>query len=136
MSKIFSVAIIGCGSRGQNVYGKYMFAEKDKFKIVSLCDIKERMLEIAKERFGVKDENCFTDSEEFFKQKRADVLVLATQDRDHVSMCIKALKLGYDVLLEKPISPIESELYQLLEAQRKYGGKVIVCHVLRYAPHF
>ena len=136
MSKIFSVAIIGCGSRGQNVYGKYMFAEKDKFKIVSLCDIKERMLEIAKERFGVKDENCFTDSEEFFKQKRADVLVLATQDRDHVSMCIKALKLGYDVLLEKPISPIESELYELLEAQRKYGEKVIVCHVLRYAPAF
>ena len=136
MSKIFSVAIIGCGSRGQNAYGKHMLAHKDMFKIVSLCDINERMLEIAKERFEVKQENCFLDSEEFFKEKRADVLVLATQDRDHVSMCIKALKLGYDVLLEKPISPIESELYELLEVQKQYGGKVIVCHVLRYAPAF
>ena len=98
MSKIFSVAIIGCGSRGQNVYGKYMFEKKEQFKIIALCDVKESMLEIAKNRFGVSDENCFTDSEEFFKQKRADVLVLATQDRDHVSMCVKALKLGYDVL--------------------------------------
>ena len=136
MSKIYSVAIIGCGSRGQNAYGKYMFECKDMFEIVSLCDINETMLGIARDKFGVKSENCFTDSEEFFKAKRADVLVLATQDRDHVSQCVKALQLGYDVLLEKPISPIESELYELLEAQKKYGGKVIVCHVLRYAPAF
>ena len=136
MGKIYSVAIIGCGSRGQNVYGKYMFASKDKFEIVSLCDTNEKMLALAQERFGVEKANCFTDSEEFFAQKRADVLVLATQDRDHVWMCVKALKLGYDVLLEKPISPIESELYELLDAQKKYGGKVVVCHVLRYAPAF
>lgn len=136
MKQVFSVAIIGCGSRGQNVYGKYMHAYSDMFKIVALCDIKKEMLEIAKQRFDIEDKNCFLDSEQFFDKKRADVLVLATQDRDHVSMCIKALKLGYDVLLEKPISPIESELYDLLDAQKQYGGKVIVCHVLRYAPAF
>lgn len=136
MKKIFTVAIIGCGSRGQNVYGKLMHARKDEFEIVSLCDINKDMLEIAKNRFNVEESNCFTDSEAFFKEKRADVLVLATQDRDHVSMCVKALSLGYDVLLEKPISPLEDELYELLEAQKKYGGRVIVCHVLRYAPAF
>ena len=136
MGKIYSVAIIGCGSRGQNVYGKYMFASKDKFKIVSLCDANEKMLALAQERFDVEKGNCFTDSEEFFAQKRADVLVIATQDRDHVWMCVKALALGYDVLLEKPVSPVESELYELLDAQKKYGGKVVVCHVLRYAPAF
>lgn len=136
MGKIYSVAIIGCGSRGQNVYGKYMFASADKFKIVALCDTNERMLDLSKERFGVAKENCFLDGEEFFLKKRADVIVIATQDRDHVSMCVKALSLGYDVLLEKPISPVESELYELLDAQKKYGGKVVVCHVLRYAPAF
>ena len=118
MNKVFSVAIIGCGSRGANVYGKYMFEYKDMFNIVSLCDISERRLEIASERFSVPKENCFTDSEVFFEKKRADVLVVATQDRDHVSMCVKALKLGYHLLLEKPISPIESELHQLLEVHK------------------
>ena len=136
MGKIYSVAIIGCGSRGQNVYGKYMFASADKFKIVALCDTNERMLDLSRERFGVAKENCFLDGAEFFLKKRADVIVIATQDRDHVSMCVKALSLGYDVLLEKPISPVESELYELLDAQKKYGGKVVVCHVLRYAPAF
>lgn len=136
MKKVFSVAIIGCGSRGQGAYGKYMYARKDEFEIVALCDINPRILEISKERFNVKDENVFLNSEEFFAKKRADVIVIATQDRDHVDMCIKALKLGYDVLLEKPISPVESELHELLTAQKKYGGKVVVCHVLRYAPAF
>ena len=119
MGKIYSVAIIGCGSRGQNVYGKYMFASADKFKIVALCDTNERMLDLSKERFGVAKENCFLDGEEFFSKKRADVIVIATQDRDHVSMCVKALSLGYDVLLEKPISDDRAEIELLNKTQEK-----------------
>ena len=45
------------------------------------------------------------------------MLVIATQDRDHVGHAIKALELGYDILLEKPISPIKDELYRLLKIQ-------------------
>ena len=70
MSEIFSVAIIGCGSRGQNVYGKYMFECKDKFKIVSLCDTNAKVLEMARQRFNVDAEKYFTDSDEFFAEKR------------------------------------------------------------------
>ena len=40
------------------------------------------------------------------------------------------------MLLEKPISNKESECRKLLKAQKQYGGKVFVCHVLRYAPAF
>ena len=44
--------------------------------------------------------------------------------------------MGYDVLLEKPITDKEEECRSLLAAQKKYGGKVLVCHVLRYAGAF
>ena len=136
MTKTFTVSILGCGSRGQDAYAKSMLELTDKFKIVSLCDNNQTRLNLAKQKCGVKDENCFLSVDEFFKEKRSDALVIATQDRDHVSMCIKALELGYDVLLEKPISPLEEELYALKEANEKYKRKVIVCHVLRYAPAF
>ena len=108
----------------------------DCFKIVSLCDNDEEKLKLAQEELGVSEKDSFLDANEFFKEKRSDALVIATQDRDHVSMCIKALELGYDVLLEKPISPVEEELYALLEANKKYNRKIVVCHVLRYAPAF
>ena len=136
MGKIFTVSILGCGSRGHYTYGKCMFDFKDKFQIVSVCDIDQEKIDLAQKAWGISAENCFLDAEEFLKEKRSDALVIATQDRDHVKMCIKALELGYDILLEKPISPIEDELYELLEANKKYNRKVIVCHVLRYAPAF
>ncbi|MBQ7831122.1 MAG: Gfo/Idh/MocA family oxidoreductase [Clostridia bacterium] len=136
MDKIFTISILGCGSRGHYTYGKCMYDFKDKFQIVSVCDINPAQIELAQKAWGIPTENCFLDAEEFLKEKRSDALVIATQDRDHVKMCIKALELGYDILLEKPISPVEDELYELLEANKKYNRKVIVCHVLRYAPAF
>ncbi len=136
MSKIFTVSILGCGSRGHYTYGKCMADFKDKFRLVSVCDIDPEKIALAQKDWGIPDEQCFLDADEFLKEKRSDALVIATQDRDHVQMCIKALQLGYDILLEKPISPVEDELYELLEAYNTYNKKVIVCHVLRYAPAF
>ena len=136
MRKIFTVSIIGCGSRGVDAYGKCLFEMQDKFKILSICDVNPRKIEIAKEKWGIPVEQCFYSEEEFFKEKRSDALVIATQDKDHVRMCIKALELGYDILLEKPISPLEEEIYALYDAYKKHPQKVVVCHVLRYAPAF
>lgn len=134
--KTFDVAIIGCGSRGRDAYGRLMNSEKNKWHIAALCDTDCEQLKRTASDFSVEKENCFSDEEMFFEKKRADVLVVATQDRDHVRMCCRALESGYDVLLEKPISPVRSELEELLVAQKKYKKKVVVCHVLRYAPAF
>lgn len=136
MGRLFTVSIIGCGSRGASVYGTRMFPKKDQFKIVSLCDVYEGALERFSKEWGIDKSLCFTDENEFFKEKRSDILVIATQDRDHVRMCKKALELGYEILMEKPISPIKEELIDLLETQKKYKKNVVICHVLRYSPAF
>ena len=47
---------------------------------------------------------------------------------------MKALKLGYSMLLEKPVSDSREELEQLVKTQKETGGKIVVCHELRYAP--
>jgi predicted dehydrogenase len=49
---------------------------------------------------------------------------------------MKALEMGYDVLLEKPIAPTEKECRDILAMAKKTGRIVGVCHVLRYAPYF
>ena len=131
--KIFTVAVLGGGSRGLDTYANFM-TKSGHFKVVALCDIRPVRLEFGQEKYGIKKEKCFLDENEFLKEKRADVLVIATQDQDHVRECIKALEVGYDVLLEKPITPKKEECLALLEAQKKYQHKVVVCHVLRYAP--
>lgn len=136
MSKIITVAIIGLGGRGAGAYGTNMAEMKDKYKIAALCDMNPRKFEMFAEKFGVTPDNCFLDEKEFFEKKRADLLVIGTQDQDHIRMAVRGLELGYDILVEKPLADKKEELNKLLEAHKKYGHTVMVCHVLRYAPAF
>ena len=132
----FTLSVLGCGSRGCDTYGSIAFCQKDKFEIVSLCDVKRSKLDKYGDIYSVPENLRFTDEDEFFKEKRSDALIISTLDQDHVRQCLKAIKLGYVILLEKPISDNENELKELLSAQKKYGAKIMVCHVLRYAPAF
>ncbi len=136
MDRILTVSIIGCGARGCYAYGPNLFNAKERFKIVALCDIIPEKVERFGELWDIPKASRFTDEDTFFAEKRSDIVLIATQDKDHVRMGLKALALGYDIMMEKPISDDEGELYALLEAQKKYGGKILVCHVLRYAPAF
>ena len=136
MGKIYTVAIIGVGARGADAYGWQIHDAKDRFKIVALCDLREERLERYSKKFEVPQDALFTDENEFFKEKRADLLLVATQDKDHVGHCLKGFALGYDIMTEKPLTDNKQECEMLLEAQKKSGCKALVCHVLRYAPAF
>ncbi len=137
MEKIYEVAILGVGARGGKTYGRLIHKHaQDKFKIVALCDLREDRLQIYSTEFGVEASSCFTDENEFFKEKRADILIIATQDQDHVRHAIKAFACGYDIMVEKPLTDKREECEKLLAAQKEYGRQALVCHVLRYAPAF
>ena len=131
MSTIFTVAILGCGSRGA-CYTKYMLTHPDKYKIVALCDPNPAQIKKMHELFGLVEALEFLDPDVFLKEKHADVLVISSPDREHVPQAVKGMELGYHLLLEKPVSYNRSELDMLLETQIKTGRKVVVCHELRY----
>ena len=134
--KIFTVAIIGAGARGVDAYGWQFYDAKDKFKITAICDINPVRLEYASNRFDVPKENRFATEEEFFEAKRADLLLVSTQDKDHIRHCVKGFALGYEIMTEKPLTDNAEECQILLDAQKKAGKNALVCHVLRYAPAF
>lgn len=134
--KRLKVAIIGSGSRGLDTYAP-LFAEKSKqYEVVAFCDIRKVRLDLAQKIYKTKKDMLFLNEKDFFKKRLGDICVVATQDQDHVRHAIKAMELGYNVLLEKPITPSLEECHKLLAAQKKYNKKVVVCHVLRYAPAY
>lgn len=133
MNKIYTIAIIGTGARGAKAYGRLIHQSPDRYKITHLCDINPEVLNLVGDEFNVPIENRYTDPQLFFSERRADVLVIATPDDCHVEHCLNAMKLGYDILCEKPLTDKEEDCKLLLETQKKYGNKILVCHVLRYA---
>ena len=114
-----SVAIIGCGSRGCETYARLVKEKEDLFDLVALCDIRQDRLDKYGNEFNIPKENRFLGEDEFFKIKRADVLFICVLDKDHVRIAIKALDLGYHLLLEKPITDKLDECKALLEAKKR-----------------
>lgn len=136
LDKPVTAIVCGAGNRG-NVYGGYSLAYPDKLDIVGVAE----PIAIRNERYAtkhaIKAENRFVTWEDVFKRpKFADAIIITTPDNLHYGPCMKALEMGYDVLLEKPISPSEKECRDILALAKKNDRIVAVCHVLRYAPYF
>ncbi len=125
-------AIAGFGDRG-STYASMEKQFPDKMKVVAVADLDPAKVEKARNLYQIPEENCFSSAEEMLEQDRlADVMVVSTMDRQHVGHAIPALRKGYHILLEKPISPELSKCRELLEVASQCPGKIIVCHVLRY----
>ncbi|HHX80659.1 MAG TPA: Gfo/Idh/MocA family oxidoreductase, partial [Acholeplasmataceae bacterium] len=97
MKKI-KIAILGFGQRGF-VYANIIKEFPDEMELVSVCEINLLKKPLIMHQFSIKAENYFTDYKEMFKKgKLADILIIATQDRDHYEQAMAALDLGYDLL--------------------------------------
>ena len=135
MKKI-SAILIGVGGRGRT-YGNYMKMMSDRYEIVGIAEPVRVKREAAQENFGVAPENCFSDWKEILaRPKMADLAVIATMDDMHYEPAMKAISLGYHLLLEKPVAPTAKECTEIANAAEKAGVSVIVCHVLRYSPFY
>ena len=135
--KIVRIAIAGVGSRGKNAYGLELLNMKDRAKVVAVADIDPERLALAGDAHGVPDEMRFPSAEAMLAMPRlADAMLICTQDRQHVPHAVAALKKGYDVMMEKPISPKLEDLQEITKVARENGRRVVVCHVLRYTPFF
>ena len=129
-----NIVIIGAGSRGM-IYGSW--AKEHGHTIRAVAELRPDRLEHAAKVFGVPQEMCFRDGADLLsREKLADVAIIATMDRDHFGHVMMALGRGYDILLEKPISPDARECLEIEEKANRLGRKIIVCHVLRYTAFF
>jgi predicted dehydrogenase len=118
------------------IYAEYACKSK-KAEIVALVEPNEERRNYAAEKLQVPDIMCFGCVEDFFREgKLAEAVIIASMDKDHYEQVMAALELGYDILLEKPISPNPRECLDIQDKANQKGCRVIVCHVLRYTNFF
>ena len=137
MKDSFSIVLIGLGNRGKDAYLPELLKFGDKVRVAAIAEpVDEKRNEVAK-LLGLAPEQCFRTGEELLAGPRlADAAVIATMDRQHVPQAVPALEKGYDLLLEKPVSPSPEECRQLARVARETGRRVVICHVLRYTAFY
>lgn len=128
------IAVVGFGNRGQ-LFADYVLGSTDA-ELTAIADCSESAREKAHSEYKLDLQNCYESADAFFAQgKLADAVFICTQDRDHKVHTVKAMQLGYDVCLEKPIATTMRDCEEIYAAQQATGRKVMICHVLRYS-HF
>ena len=130
-----TLVLIGAGARGMT-YAR-LIQKSESARIIAVAEIKEDRRQRAMRELGLTADAIYNHADDLLAAGRlADACIIATQDRDHYDEAIKALNLGYDLLLEKPISPNADECVHIARLAQEKGCRVAVCHVLRYAPFF
>lgn len=132
--KIVEVILIGAGIRGR-AYTDFMTDER--FHVVAVADPVKECREYIKNKHNIPDDMCFEDWNQILSvPKFADVAIISTGDKMHYAPALKAIELGYNLLLEKPVAPTYRECKDIADAAKAKGVKVLVCHVLRYTAFF
>ena len=116
------IIVIGCGSRGKT-YTDIMKSDfQDDFEVVACAEpIDDRRNYIQKEH-AITSDMCFKSWEPIFEhEKFADLVIIATMDRDHFAPAMAAIEKGYNLLLEKPIAatPKECRIIQKAAEEKK-----------------
>jgi predicted dehydrogenase len=131
------LVLVGAGHRGAEVYAEYCLHHPGEARVVAVADPRPDRRAWVATRHAIPDSRCFERPEELFAApKLADGVIIATPDRTHVDPAILAIEAGYDVLLEKPVSPERHQIERLRTTASSRPDAVTVAHVLRYTPFF
>ena len=131
-----TAVIVGAGHRAV-IYANFALANPDKLKIVGIADPNPLRREWCRKTYGFSEENMFESAEALASRPRfADAVINGTMDHQHVPTAIPLLKAGYHMLLEKPFAVNEEEMWELVQVAKETDRKVMICHVLRYAPFY
>jgi predicted dehydrogenase len=136
MKKI-TACMVGAGSRGMDVYGKYALDNPDEIEFVAVAEPIDAKRHRFQKEHNIKENLCFKSWDELLAEpKLADTIFICTVDQMHYEPTLLSLEKGYHVLLEKPMSNIPEECIEIDKAVEKSGKTLTVCHVLRYTKFF
>ncbi len=135
MKKLKAI-LLGAGNRG-TVYADYALTNPESLDIIAVIEPNDIKRKEAALRYGLEGERVFETLDECLAAKiPADFVINATMDEAHYETTMKLIAAGYDILLEKPVTNNKKELLDIQHAANEKGVKIVVCHVLRYAPFY
>lgn len=145
MSKAIRVkkfAIIGMGNRGLGAFAKGILGFPNKglpeFKkyarLVAICEPNSVRLKVAVDELKQPDLKAYTDYDAMLKEADFDILVVATPDRTHVDVAVKAFEAGKHVVCEKPLATTVADCDRMIAAAAANNRWLRAAQNARYGP--
>lgn len=130
--KKFKIGVIGCGT----IFDRHIEAIKANsfnYKLVALCDIDKRRLDIRSREYDVPG---FTDHKEMLKRMKGkmDLVAIATPNSHHYQQAMDCLVAGMNILVEKPIDFKHQRVKEISKFAKKVGKKAYAVLQVRFNP--
>ncbi len=131
MSKVWKVAVIGCGMFSHAQYLPNIEKEA-KAKCVAVVDVVEERAKEACEKYGI--ENYYTSVDELIENGDFDIAIDASSIQTHHEINMKIINAGKHLITQKPAAPTVELLTEQIEAAKKKGVKFVCVpiHPMRY----
>ena len=135
--KPVTAIVVGAGGRGF-AYANLAKTDalKDLVKVVGVAEPRAYYRKKMIKEHDIQPDKVFRTWQQLAKQpKLADAVFICTMDAMHEKGMLALAKLGYHILLEKPMAPNAKacvNIYKAAKEAQKNGKHFAVCHVLRY----
>ncbi len=126
--KKIKFAIVGCGSIGKRHIA--VLEAEPNAELVAICDLdEEKCIQLSDLYYGIK---YYTQFDKMLEEVDADVINVVTPHALHAPMTIKALKAGFNVLVEKPMALKSEDCDRMIQTAREEKKKLWVVKQNRY----
>ncbi|MBO7741924.1 MAG: Gfo/Idh/MocA family oxidoreductase [Victivallales bacterium] len=122
MESKIRVGILGLGRAGRYMHAPELSLFPDFFEIAAGCDHAADRRENLPEQF--RNARIYSDYQEMLADSSLELITVATRNADHTPHALMALEAGKAVVIDKPFAISMEQGEALLQAARKYPGKL------------
>lgn len=129
---MIKVCIISCGMIANAAHIPAYKYFSDDFEIVGVCDINETAAKDTAIRYNIN--KYYTDAELMLSELKPDLVSICVPNFLHKHYVLTALKLGANVLCEKPLAFSRVDAEEMFELAEKKGKILMACQSMRFTP--
>jgi len=130
------LGLIGCGGiaggYGEEKGNHLLALEQMGVTVDTYCDLDRGAAERRLRQYGGR--RVTTDPAEVFADPDLHAVIICTRHDSHAALAVAAARAGKHVFIEKPLALTEEQCAQVLDAERRYGVKMMVGFSKRYTP--
>lgn len=133
-------AIVGVGSRASFYYSAITKDFTKTSELVGFCDVNQTRMDLANKalsEYGHPPVPTYkeVDFDKMYEETKPDYIIVTTVDKFHHKYCVRALELGANAIVEKPMTIDAEKLQAMIDVVKKTGREIRVGFNYRYAPH-
>ena len=134
-------AIVGLGHRSAMFTSAILGRYSAEAALVGLCDTNQTRMDyyngVFASEYGAPAIPTYRAEafDQMIAERKPDVVIVTSMDRTHHEYINRAMRLGCDIITEKPLTTDAEKCQSIIDCQQETGRKVTVTFNYRYSPH-